>query len=418
MKRFKYLLLTLATITMCGAAISISTNNDNASVKTEATSYAPIKIYIDINFATAGQVRIPSNGSFKDFTLVNESNGKYLVYDYADSDLTSINMYFKENSVFWHPYVSDTYYSDNSTIYGNFKKGFEYKITYSDCKHDGGDHKWFTYQVEEIGSISTDFKPSGFYVFGSFNGGTTAWNVQYATPLVQINESNYSYSVRNDVTLNYGDRFEIAYYDGNGNWNQYHSKNSIQDDSPAKYCFGSFSDSNNIVCYASGTYSFYFHQLNGESNKTLYISLVDPNTINAQQLAAKLMSFGTPDGLGYESSDACKGSDKYPSCLSMFNSLSEGEQDAFIAYKASSTDQFKNAYDRMLAWSKANNLKDDAFRVKAISAEAIYGAYIGVGNSIVNFSSESAPIIIIVISATSMVALLGLYISQKKKRNY
>ena len=186
----------------------------------------------------------------------------------------------------------------------------------------------------------------------------------------------------------------VAYYNGtNLQEDSFVGYDDIFDGCGAYHYFSS--NGGNIKCWARGTYNVYFKQ-NGYNGKSLSIEL--SGSLNAEHLAAKLMGFG-------EWADHCGDADRFPAMKSIFLGLSPSEQTAFQGYASSSTDQFRNAYERYVAWATA--LGEKPWESGKVSGSPMVFAN---GTESANF----VPIIVIV-SLVSVTAIGGLFFIKKRR---
>lgn len=191
------------------------------------------------------------------------------------------------------------------------------------------------------------------------------------------------------IELHYEDEFKIGWVESDGTINSLVGYSSLND-SGEKFCFSS-GDSDNFKCYAGGTYNIYFKE-----NVTYIVK--EGTVYNAEQVAAKLMSYG-------ESPEQGKCGEKFPAIKSMYLGMTNDEKAKFQGFVSSDVSQFKNAYDRYVAWAKATGEKpweegkiDPTSLLKNITSE------------------NSSNIITIVIVCSLVAAAAGTYLILRKKK--
>lgn len=231
---------------------------------------------------------------------------------------------------------------------------------------------------------------AGRYVVGSFCN----WSIDGA--VLMDKDSQYTAN----VTLSYGDEFKLADYNGSSFTTYYGYSSSI---GGGLFCFSQVTTQdpsyNNFKCWAGGTYSIYSTEGEYESGKNISIE-ISGTKWNAEQLAAKLMSFG-------EWAGHCGDDDRFPTCKEKYIGMESSEQTKFQGYASSETDQFRNAYLRYTAWASA--LGENPWAIGKQSSGII----------MLGMSSENASTLIIVISITavSLAAVGGYFLFRKKKEN-
>ena len=232
--------------------------------------------------------------------------------------------------------------------------------------------------------------PVGRYVVGSF----CDWSVDGA--ILMDFDSQYTA----EVSLSFGDEFKLADYNGSKFTDYYGYSSSI---GGGLFCFSQVTTEdesyNNFKCWASGTYMFYSSTSEYESGKNISVEIKGTKW-NAEQLAAKLMSFG-------EWAGHCGDSDRFPAMKTIYLGLSPTEQTTFQGYASSGTAQFKNAYDRYTAWASAQGENPWA-EGKAASANIVYG---------LNSEDEGSTMVFIAVAAISALAFATLILIKKKRHN-
>ena len=199
------------------------------------------------------------------------------------------------------------------------------------------------------------------------------------------------------VTLSYKQAFKSAWYNNdNGvldNWFGYSRLYS----GCGAYHYFSVDSSDNIVCYARGIYIVYVN------NDNISIELQNANVLTSEHLAAQLMSFGESPSTGH-----CGDADRFPAMKSIYlNKLNATEKSTFQDYINSSEAQFKNAYDRYIAWARALGENPWA-EGKANGAVTMLGLNPQTTNNIA---------IIVIISVVSVGAIGGYFFIRKRKEN-
>lgn len=197
------------------------------------------------------------------------------------------------------------------------------------------------------------------------------------------------------VTLAYKENFKSGWYDdGTGLIDNYYGYSRLYSGCGAYHYF-SVDEADNIVCYARGTYIIYVNDNN------ISIELQNPNVLTSEHLAAQLMSFGSTPSTGH-----CGDNDRFPAMKSIYlNKLNATEKSTFQSYVSSSEAQFKNAYDRYVAWARALGENPWA-EGKANNAALLLG---------VSAKTTSNVVIIVVISLVSLSAIGGYFYLRRRK---
>ena len=231
-------------------------------------------------------------------------------------------------------------------------------------------------------------RASGRYIVGNF--GDCSWGIEGA---IYMNEVNSQYEAQ--IELEFGDTFKIAYYNGS----------SLQDDSYfgyswirsgcGAYQYFSGDGDSDIECYARGTYNFYFRDIEYESGKKISIEL--DSSLNAEHLAAQLMSFGVNPSSGH-----CGDNNRFPAMKAIYLGLSDDEKSEFQGYENSLEDQFHNAYLRYTHWATA--LHKDPWVADPVNERISLSS-----------SSESSSITIILTTLTGILTIGGFFYYRKKR---
>ena len=232
-------------------------------------------------------------------------------------------------------------------------------------------------------------RSTGRYIVGKF--GSCNWGIEGA---IYLEPKNSQYE--GQVDLQYGNSFKIAYYDGSS-LSSYFGYSWIREGCGAYHYFSGSGDSD-ITCYARGTYSFYFRDVEYESGKKISIEL--SSSLNAEHLAAQLMAFG-------ESAGHCGDNDRFPAMKTIYLGLAADEKTTFQGYASSSTEQFRNAYLRYTAWARA--LGENPWAVGKTNAAIV----------VLGLASEksSTAITVIIVSIISAAAVGGFFFIRRKKHN-
>lgn len=228
---------------------------------------------------------------------------------------------------------------------------------------------------------------SGRYVVGKF--GSCNWGVEGAGYLPSKNNQ-----YEGQVTFEFGDVFKVAYYDGSA-LSSYFGYSWILESCGAYHYFSGNGDSD-ITVYARGTYNFYFTDSEYASGKKISIELA--SALNAEHLAAQIMGLGENPG-------HCGDNNRFPAMKTLFLSLSSAEKTIFQGYASSGVSQFKNAYDRYVAWARALGENPWA-EGKANNAALLLG---------VSTKTTSNVVIIVVISLVSLSAIGGYFYLRRRK---
>ena len=237
--------------------------------------------------------------------------------------------------------------------------------------------------------------PSGRYAVGTFGGGS--WDVEHGYKLPTDPDDDQQ--LKGELSLSYGDEFQLAWWNDSAssfdNWFGYDKLTG-----GAKVYFGPVDDSTNIRCYASGTYYIFAKEEGFGDGK--YISVELKSALGAEHLAAKLMSYG-PATPGEPGDGSCES--KFEDAKSMYlNDLSPSEQTKFRGYATSDVDQFKNAYDRYIAWAAALGEKE-------WESGKVSGAPYVIGST----DSNNLIVIVSIVSLISASTLVGLIVIKRRR---
>ncbi len=238
---------------------------------------------------------------------------------------------------------------------------------------------------------------SGFYIYGDF-GASPTWGVETAYLMTEFSETSYAYSVKATIEIPYGAVFKICYYNSGWDYSQEFDSRAVQNDSPALFCYDRSRGDYAMQCYATGRYTIILHNYQNEG-KTVYVNF-ENNTRTAEQLAAYLMSFGSSPTSG-----TC-GDGRFTYARNMFlNQLSTSDKTIFQGYASSSVSQFKNAYDRYVAWARA--LGENPWAEGKANNSAI----------LLGMTKETTTnvAIIVVISLVSLSAIGGYFLLRRRK---
>ena len=240
---------------------------------------------------------------------------------------------------------------------------------------------------------------SGRYIAGTFPAGTSDdWTVGAS---VFMTNTAVAGEYSGTVTLAFGDLVKTPYYNGSAfEYNMaYDSFNSLLPSAAAYYCFGdNGGDNHEIKCYAAGSYTFYFKDSAYDGSHK--ISVAYNGDLTAQHLAAKLMNFT-------EYAGHCGDNDRFPAMKTIFLGLSSSEKTAFQGYASSGTTQFKNAYDRYVAWASA--LGENPWAEGKLSSNLAF-------LSVINSDNASSSLTIIIISSVTVLSVVGYFVIKKKKQ--
>ena len=242
-------------------------------------------------------------------------------------------------------------------------------------------------------SFSSSFV-SGRYILGKSGD----WSIGAATYMVP-GDGQYS----GTIELAYGDEVKIPYYNGSDFvWDTgIDSYLAVTPNAAAYYCFGDAGgNGHNIKCYAAGSYTFYFTDSNYDG--TYKISVAYNGALTAQHLAAKLMGADVS-----QSAPDCRDSSKFPAMKAIFLGLSGDEKSAFQGYATSKVDQFKNAYDRYVAWASACGEKP--------WEEGKTSGSIGIMNRVSEDSTASTTVATVMASVIAISTAAGFVFLKKKK---
>ena len=236
-------------------------------------------------------------------------------------------------------------------------------------------------------SYTSSYK-SGRYAVGNF--GSCSWGVDGAAYL-----PNTGTQYEGQITVEFGDSFKIALYDGSA-LSSYFGYSWILESCGAYHYFSGDGDSD-IEVYARGTYNIYFRDVEYAEGKKISIELA--SELNAEHLAAKLMSLGEWEG-------HCGDNDRFPAMKAIFLGLSSSEKTTFQGYASSGEAQFKNAYDRYTAWARA--LGENPW------AEGKLSAAIRMFGSLSSEASNNL-MIIVIISSVTVLSIGGYFFLRRKK---
>lgn len=240
---------------------------------------------------------------------------------------------------------------------------------------------------------------AGFYVYGDF-GVSPTWSVETAFLLTEFSEQSYAWSAKATIYIPYGSVFKLRYYNTAWYNDQEFDTRNLQNDSPAKYCYDCSRADFALQCYASGTYTIILHNFDGKG-KTFYINFENESR-TAEQLAAYLMSFGTNPQSG-----TC-GDGRFANAKNMFlNQLSSSEKNIFQGYHSDGNMQFRNAYNRYVAWAAA--LGQNPWSSGAANSSAILLR--------LNQETTNSVAILIFISIVSISSVGGYFFYKKRKEN-
>ena len=236
------------------------------------------------------------------------------------------------------------------------------------------------------------YYPTGRYIVGSFCG----WSIEGAVYMGATSQ----YSATN-VPLSFGDEFKIANYNGKALESYYGYSSSV---GGGLFCFSQVTTADesydNFKCWATGLYNFYFRDVEYESGKKSSVE-ISGTKWNAQQLAAKLMSYG--EYVGH-----CGDEDRFPLCKGKFLAMDPSEKTTFEGYASSSETQFKNAYLRYTSWASALGQKPfEEGSVNSAYLNLIFGGQ----------SSSNTTIIVVVVVGVATLAVGGYFLLRKKKEN-
>lgn len=240
---------------------------------------------------------------------------------------------------------------------------------------------------------------AGFYVYGDF-GVSPTWSVETAFLLTEFSEQSYAWSAKATIYIPYGSVFKLRYYNTAWYNDQEFDTRNLQNDSPAKYCYDCSRADWALQCYASGTYTIILHNFDGQG-KTFYINFENESR-TAEQLAAYLMSFGANPQSG-----TC-GDGRFANAKNMFlNQLSSSEKSIFQGYHSDGNMQFRNAYNRYVAWAAA--LGQNPWSSGAANSSAFLLR--------LNQETTNSLAVLIFISIVSISSVGGYFFYKKRKEN-
>jgi len=155
--------LGIVSLTMFGTTLATNfTVNDNASpfglsIKVEPPQEEDIGIYLELSnsWTNVSEFHAKVNCSnYQSMSKDTSTTDKQVYYYVGKSsvNLSIVNLYFKQDSAYWHPWLDGTDEWDvtNNNIRGTFEPGKDYTITIS-YKKEYEDHtqKFFTYNIVE-----------------------------------------------------------------------------------------------------------------------------------------------------------------------------------------------------------------------------------------------------------------------------
>ena len=229
---------------------------------------------------------------------------------------------------------------------------------------------------------------SGRYIIGKF--GSCDWDMDHAQIMSQSGDDDVL-----TLSLNYGDKIKAAWYNNDtGVLDNYYGYSKLYNGCGAYHYFSN-DESDNIVCYARGSYTIYVNSTNDN------ISIELNGSLTAEHLAAQLMQFGENPSAGH-----CGDNDRFPAMKLIYLSLSPEEQATFQNYEFSSTAQFKNAFDRYVDWAAA--LSQDPWSNGGAGAREVVD---------LNNNQGYTVAIIVVVSLISLTAVGAFFFIRKKKEN-
>lgn len=273
------------------------------------------------------------------------------------------------------------------------KTGYTLEGLYSDSNLTQriNDNSILTNQTMTLYSKWTKVYSQGRYITGKF--GDCNWDVEHS--VIMPNDGTQFVGT---VDLELGDTLKIAWYDGTKfEGSSYVGYSKIIDSAEAKFCFSGDKENDNIICWAAGTYTFYFGFNDRADNNSISVTYA---STNAEILAAKIMSLGEYEG-------HCGDDDRFPAMRTMYLGLDASEQSKFQGFETSETAQFKNAYDRYVAWARALGKKP--WEDGEVNATAL--SLLGINES------NSSTAIIVVIAALLTVGLCAGYAFYRKKKH-
>jgi len=250
---------------------------------------------------------------------------------------------------------------------------------------------------------------SNISVYASFSEGYVAgryvvglggnWDAAHGE-LMSYDSVKGEYSVT--VNLAFNDEIKIVYYDGTSiQWNrETDTYEKLVPSAEAYHYFGPGTgddyNGHNMKCWAAGSYTFYFTDSNyDESYKS---SVAHAGPLTAQHLAAQLMGLSEYEG-------HCGDPDRFPAMKQFYlEQLSETEQSNFRGYATSEVEQFKNAYDRYVAWAAALHQKPWE------AGEIVASQYV-----ISSTDSNNLVVIVSIVSLISASTLVGLIVIKRRR---
>ena len=232
-------------------------------------------------------------------------------------------------------------------------------------------------------------RPADRYIVGEF--GSCDWSYSGS---VRMTHANNQYEAQ--VEFAFGEKFKVAYFDETS-FGSYYGYSDILSTCGAYHYFSHDND-DNIQVYARGTYNIYFTDSNygSEGGREKKITLELVGSKNAEHLAAELMGADISTG-------TC--ADRFPAMKTTFLGLSASEKTTFQGYASSGTAQFKNAYDRYVAWA-------DALGEKRWESGKVSGSPLV---SLVSNESRDTIVILIIVSMISVSAIGGFFFIKKRK---
>ena len=235
---------------------------------------------------------------------------------------------------------------------------------------------------------------TGRYIAGNFPAGTEDdWKVSGG---IYMTGTSNPGEYLGTVTLAFGDHFKSAYYNGTSLESYYGYSYVTANCGAYHYFTNNYQD--NIVCYARGTYRMYFTDYDYGDSKKISLELV--GSLNAEHLAALLMSFNVSEGY-------CGDNDRFPAMKTIFIGLTSAEQTTFKGYVSSETSQFKNAYDRYVAWASALGENPWAAGKLSVRFSVISG---------INPENTSTALIVIIASTVTILSVGGYFLLRRKKQ--
>jgi len=242
---------------------------------------------------------------------------------------------------------------------------------------------------------------AGRYLVGDFNGGSFALD-EHSVKMTAAAEGEVSAL---HVSLTKGDKLKTVYTDGEflvDYWYGYSALLGTDDN--AKWCFSADGD-DNMVCNATGVYSFYFKDGGYAGDYGELKISVASDAPTASQLSLKMHSFDEYIGEDDDDKGYCKNKDRWPVVQAFYNSLSGDEKTAFQNYGNLAADNYdRKAYDRYVAWANGNNV--DPFT----------GAALSPGHLVINERNDSNFVTLIVVVSVISMTSIGLCVLIKKRK--